>query len=189
MNAIGIKQASIKAQLLLLCLGCLSACTTLTVDSPWPSDLPDRKHFIGVATARLDANHPKFEQQLNSYLTWIKRFYHGSAIYPVGWHNMQAQVVESLQIESEQAEASLRLTQLGQTIATEWAHDNSISRISSSNIAAWGSALRTAAERGEQLAFIGVVEQDVDALLTGKLKKEDISSSERYYPIEDFDNF
>jgi hypothetical protein len=52
----------------------------------------------------------------------------------------------------------------------------------------WGNALRTAAEQNEQLAFVDKIEDDVDALLIKQLTSEDIVR-ERYYPVEDYDDF
>jgi len=48
--------------------------------------------------------------------------------------------------------------------------------------------LRTAANEGNQLDFLGKVEQDVAALIQGELDASDIIRS-RYFPPEDFDDF
>ena len=97
-------------------------------------------------------------------------------------------VLTSLADPDSQTEAANRLYDLGKAIATDWAQDNRISKIKSANIATWGSALRTAAENNQQLEFIGRVERDVAAILSGELSSDAISS-ERYYPTEDYDNF
>jgi hypothetical protein len=77
---------------------------------------------------------------------------------------------------------------LGIRISLEWAKSNLDRKIHSPNIAVWGQSLSTSAERGEQLNFIEKVEKDVDDLLSGELDHQQISN-ERYYKIEDYDNF
>jgi len=77
---------------------------------------------------------------------------------------------------------------LGIDIANEWAQDNVVRKINSSNVATWGSALRTSAETNDQSSFISDVERDVQLLLSGKLEPSEINY-ERYYPAEDYDDF
>ena len=52
----------------------------------------------------------------------------------------------------------------------------------------WGNGLRFAAQQGTQIEFLAKVEKDVEALLKGELKSDEISRS-RYLPEEDFDDF
>ena len=166
----------------------LSACQTNISPAAWPEGIPSRHYFELSAKAKLAPEDPKFESKVGAYLVWIKRFYTGSIIYPLGWLEMTHLLLDSIEEPDERQEAADRLYELGRTIATEWAQDNSVSKIKSANIAAWGSALRTAADNNQQLEFIGKVEDDVAALLSGRLKSDAISR-ERYYPPEDYDNF
>ena len=78
--------------------------------------------------------------------------------------------------------------QLGLDISNEWAKDNAIRKITSSNIIVWGSALRIAAKEGKQLQFLDQIEQDVASLLEETLSSKDIRS-DRYNAPEDFDDF
>lgn len=97
-------------------------------------------------------------------------------------------LIDSLDEEVDTAVVERRMYDLGIDISVEWAQDNRFRNIDSSAIAVWGNALRTAAEKKEQLVFIGKIERDVAALLAKQLAAKDIVQ-ERYYPVEDFDDF
>lgn len=163
----------------------LASCATFDSSRSWPPTVPERAYFVKAFHAQY-RNHSR--SALNRHLTWIKRFYHGTVIYPLGWNRMTEQLMDSLNLPAARAEAKQRLHELGKSVSVEWAQDNSVRKINSANIATWGNALRTSAELGEQLEFIGRVEQDVEKLLNGTLHKSDIQY-ERYYPAQDIDNF
>lgn len=101
---------------------------------------------------------------------------------------MSELLVESLPKEDERQEAAARLANLGERISVEWAQDNHVRNIDSSNVAIWGNALKTSAEKMEQLEFISQVEQDVEDLIARRLDPSEIQR-ERYYPPDDYDNF
>jgi len=168
----------------------LSACTTTknTSKSDWPNDLPEKNIFVDAYKEQ--ANNGKNNNSLASHLTWIKRFYKGSIIYPIGWNDMTEMVMDSLNSNpiSEQNEAQSRLNTLGQKISIEWAQSNSVRNINSANIATWGNALRTAVKEKTIFTFLDKVEMDVDDLLARKLTMKEITR-ERYFPPENFDDF
>lgn len=97
-------------------------------------------------------------------------------------------LINSVEDEVNKTQLKSRMYQLGLNICIEWAQDNRFRNIDSAVIAVWGNALRTAAEQNEQLAFVDKIEADVDALLVKQLAAKDVVR-ERYYPVEDFDDF
>jgi len=165
----------------------LTACQTTTSQHDWPVDLPKRQIFV-------DAFHQKRgvkkveERIIKEHLSWIIRFYQGTVIYPNGWNKVADLFANSIKNPKERKAMEQRLQVLGIDIANEWAQPNSVRNINSSNMIVWGSALRTAAERNDQQAFVSKVEADVEALIARKLSTKDISY-ERYYSDDDFDDF
>lgn len=164
----------------------LSACITNVSKEDWPKDLPPRKIFVNAYKQQSAAG--KNDNSLENHLVWVQRFYQGSIIYPIGWNEMTSSLLASLDTPERVKNIKRRLYELGITICIEWAQNNESRKIDSGAVAAWGSALRTSAERGEQEEFISRVEADVSALLLGNLNASEITR-ERYYPSEDYDNF
>lgn len=164
----------------------LFACTTMDSSRSWPENIPSRSFFVDIYHQTTDPNPS--QAMLERHLTWIKRFYQGSMLYPLGWNRMTEMLVASLRTEAEKKEAGDRLYQLGKRISVEWAQDNHVRNIDSANVAIWGNALKTSAERKEQMEFIGRVEQDVEDLIARQLEPSEITR-ERYYPPDDYDNF
>lgn len=166
----------------------VSACQTSKLSTDWPKDLPPLKIFVDTHAEQ--SKRGTNDSNIESHLIWVKRFYKGSIIYPTGWNDMVATITESF--PPEQSDNSLlakrKLEELGLRICLEWAQSNDKRKIDSSNIAIWGSALRTSVERQEQLKFIAIVEPDIDNLINGKLSRQEITL-DRYYPPEDYDNF
>lgn len=164
-----------------------AACATSSSDQDWPSDLPKRKIFVDAYLENRGLNDAH-AAALENHLIWIVRFYQGTVLYPNGWNRVSARFLASIDgIEAKQAMAE-RLTALGIRIANEWAQSNEVRLINSTNVATWGSALRTAAERDDQANFVTAVERDVQLLKDGSLKSSEIDY-QRYYPEEDYDNF
>ena len=167
----------------------LSACaTTNTTKSDWPANLPKESIFIDAYNEQVTNGNNT--NALKSHLTWIKRFYKGSIIYPIGWNHMTEMVMESLSSDTSvrQQEAQSRLAALGQKISIEWAQSNKARNINSANIATWGNALRTSVKENSVFNFLDKVEVDVDELIARKLQMREITR-ERYFPPEDFDDF
>ncbi len=169
----------------ILC-GALIACATVDSSRSWPENIPSRAFFVDIYHQTTDPN-PSMAM-LERHLTWIKRFYQGSMLYPLGWNRMTELLVASMPGQQDKQEAAERLYNLGKRISVEWAQDNHVRNIDSSNVATWGNALKTSAERMEQIEFIGRVEQDVEDLIARRLDPSEITR-ERYYPPDDYDNF
>jgi len=168
-------------------LSLLAGCTTLSTDAPWPDDLPPRKVFVDGYLDKRDL--PKADpQKLETHLSWIKKFYRGTVIYPNGWNRATSRFLQSVKDTKSRQKLEKQLDRLGVDIANEWAQDNHIRLINNTNVATWGSAMRTAAEKGDQTSFVNKVTSDVASLLSKKLKATEIDY-ERYYPDDDYDSF
>jgi len=167
----------------------LFGCTTVSTIPPWPADLPPKQIFVDAYLSnRSIAAESADSAKIEEHLVWIKRFYQGTLFYQNGWNRVSKQFLDSVENKQERDDLKQRMVTLGITISNEWAQDNDVRLISSVNIATWGSALRTAAEQGDQLEFVSKVEADVLQLLTKTLQGSQISY-QRYYPEEDYDNF
>ena len=164
----------------------LSGCASLIPTHPWPADLPEKSYFIQAYQAHLGGDTNR--TQIENHLVWIKRFYHGTLIFPTGWNDMTRQLVDSVESAEDKQLITQRLFNLGKIISVEWAKPNNVRKINSSNMGVWGNSLRIAAERSDQFAFIDRVEQDVNALLLENLKSTEINN-QRYYPSDEHDNF
>lgn len=119
---------------------------------------------------------------------WIKRFYQGTILYPNGWNNATSQFLQTVESEDVKDMLRQRMRKLGTAISCEWAQDNHVRNIDSSNIAVWGSAMSEAASTNDHETFVSKVEKDVAELIAGKLQRNEIEY-ERYYPDTDYDNF
>lgn len=181
-------QTSVKLALVALLALIVSACQTTKLSSDWPEDLPPLEIFVKAHTEQRAKGTNDLD--LDTHLVWIKRFYKGSIIYPIGWNDMIESVAASFSPEqsSDAAYAKKKLEELGLKICLEWSQSNDKRKIDSSNIAVWGNALRTSIKKKEQLKFLAMVEPDVDSLLSGTLDMREITS-DRYYPSDDYDNF
>jgi len=179
-----MKKSFFNAFIALFTSSVLIGCQTVSTENNWPKDIPARNLFIEAYNEQV-ANNTN-DTKLETHLQWIKRFYHGSLIYPIGWNDMIDMLVTSL--DRDQVSATKRLQDLGFRISVEWAQSNKHRKINSSNIATWGNALRTSVKREQQLEFLGLVEKDVDDLIAGKINAKEITE-DRYYPPEDFDDF
>ena len=165
----------------------ITGCTTLTSEKEWPSDIPEKKIFVDKFLSNRNVETAS-KKRIRSHLSWIYRFYQGTLLYPNGWTSVSMQFLDSIEEQDGKEAMAMRLRELGIAISNEWAQDNDVRLINSANVAAWGSALRTSAERDDQENYLSKVEQDVEALLDGTLKANQISY-ERYYPAEDYDDF
>lgn len=167
--------------LALLCLVALSACVSVAPPAAtWPEYLPARETF--VAAWETDTANQQV-QALDDYLEWVQRFYAGNNLVP-GWTGMTAQLRERLEAARwPGVEAALQ--DLGGRIAAEWAKDNSVRRINTRCAAVWRDALQESLGRDDLDAFLIRLEQDVEALLAGRLDAGMIRF-ERYY-VDEFD--
>lgn len=177
---------SSKLGLLAFVLMLTAGCASTVSEVKWPADMPERAIFV-TAYEQQKAAGIKLHS-LTKHLKWIKRFYRGSIIYPIGWNQMTDSVLDTLDPKLDKDAFAERMDRLGKLICIEWAQHDKRRKINSSAIAAWGNSLRTAVDKGEQEEFITKVENDVAALLRGEITHDRIVR-ERYYPPEDYDNF
>ena len=164
-----------------------AACATKPSDENWPGDLPERKLFVDAYLENRNIDEAS-SAAIENHLVWIIRFYQGTVLYPNGWNRVSDRFLASIENIKAKETMRQRLEKLGVRIANEWAQDNDVRLINSTNVATWGSALRTAAERNDQINFVTAVENDVELLIEGLLKSNEIDY-QRYYPEEDYDNF
>lgn len=178
---------SVKLVLTLAALLITSACQTLDTASSWPDDLPNRSIFVKDFLQKQNVKSVS-PSALEEHLIWIVRFYQGTILYPNGWNRASSKFIESVEGERKKRIVAKKMHELGILIVNEWAQENEVRNIDSTNIVTWGSALKTAAERGNQINFLNSVETDVKALISHRIKSSAINY-ERYYSEEDYDNF
>lgn len=175
-----------KLLLILMIITAVSGCSTISAMKKWPEEMPAKSIFVEAYNEQKAAGSNN--NSLQNHLLWVKRYYLGSVIYPLGWNRMTEMLTDTLENINEKEEIRRRMYTLGVTICLEWAKNNDVRKIDSAAIATWGNALQTATELREQSVFISKVENDVQALLDGDLDRKQIER-ERYYPPEDYDNF
>ncbi len=165
----------------------LTACQTHNLGNDWPKELPPSKVFV---QAYLESRglESATDSELSYHLTWVKRFYQGSRLYPRGWLYASGRFKDSINDPISRKKAKGQIYDLGIRIANEWAQDNDVRKINNSCIATWADAMRTAAERSKQLEFLDQVEADVERLISGEIQTRDIEYS-RYFEEETYDDF
>ena len=154
----------------------LGAC--VSTPSTWPDTLPPVSNF--QTNWKLDTANQTIQSE-EEYLSWVQRFYEGFNAVP-GWNDMTRQVLMRVPPE-EQANARVQLAALGEKISGEWAKDNSVRRIETKTVAIWRDALQESLSRMELNSYLMLVNQDLSALLDGRLIADDITF-ERYYTDE-----
>lgn len=179
---------------LTLILICLATLTTLAGCSPfrpgtdsqaWPETVPDRNYFL--AAYESDPANQKLQSK-KAYLTWIIRFYQGSALYRRGWNDLVPDVVEGIEPPAQQQALEQKLHAIGKKIAADWAKDNSVRQITTAHLATWGHAMNESVVHDEQIELVQQIARDVDWLLQHQIKPQAIVDS-RYYPQDDEDVF
>ncbi|OGT73644.1 MAG: hypothetical protein A3H44_11420 [Gammaproteobacteria bacterium RIFCSPLOWO2_02_FULL_57_10] len=160
---------------LILLTALLFGCTSARVLENWPEQLPSQRYFL--ESYRSDpANHPL--QSEAEYLTWVVRFYEGSDLMPMGWHD----IAESMLIDLDQREHAFvtdRLEAIGARISADWAKDNRVRTIDSAMLSLWGGVMQADFSPEARVAAVELVGNDVEELLAGTMKPEQIT--ERRY--------
>lgn len=163
---------------LLLSLG---ACSLFIPGVVWPKELPPQQYFVDYYESSED-NHE--HQNLQDYLGWVRVFYQGNTLSP-GWLYLTDELLLETDA-SRQAEYSELMGELGLKISAEWAQNNAVRLIDTRCAGIWRNALLEAIARDDMENYIRRFEADVDALLEGSLRKDEISPS-RYYEEEEFE--
>jgi len=172
-----------KALAVLTLIFFIAGCATSIEDIEWPDGAYPRGYF--EASFLEDPAAGRY-QNLDDYLLWITRFYIGYSITP-GWLELQAEVRSRLdEPQSAYANAVIeRLYHLGGLIGAEWAKSNEVRLLDTRNAAVWRDALVESIFQDDLDHYITRVENDVEAILAGRLEKEAITF-ERYY-VDDFE--
>lgn len=167
----------------------LMACQTANLLMDWPADVPERQLFVDGYYAKRGISSAS-NKELNNHLGWIIKFYNGTVIYPQGWNIISERYLATVEGNETRQVLEQRIHLLGIKIANEWAQANNIRLINNKAMLVWGNGLRSAAELMEHERYIGLVERDVDLLLSEDITSKDINF-ERYFPptTNDDDNF
>ena len=162
----------------------LSGCANRQVsDVTWPENMPPRAYFVKVYN---DDKINKEIQTQEEYLTWVVRFYQGSALYRRGWIKMTNELLEQIPNPNEAKVVEQKIAQVGRLVAGEWAKKSDTRTIYLSHVSVWGNALLESLDRNDALSLIERVNKDVEDLLARRINKDTITA-ERYYP-QDEDN-
>jgi hypothetical protein len=152
----------------------LQACSTQPErPNDWSARLPAEQHFTRVYES--DAANAAVQTRAE-YLSWVRSFYLGSTIYPWGFLDLEASMLEGLDAETA-ARVKARLDVVGMQIGAEWAKDRSATLIHTSTLSVWAEALQSSGEALESV--IHAVADDVAAVLAGELQETAIAQ-ERY---------
>jgi hypothetical protein len=101
----------------------------------------------------------------DDYEGWIRTFFEGTWLVP-GWNARVASLVDEA-ADPGQPALRARLEKLGHRIAPEWARENDVRRIDSTDLERWGRRMSDARQRGRAALMdeIAKVETEVEARL------------------------
>lgn len=150
----------------------------------WPGTIPQTEVFKVAYDA--DAEN-QIRQSEAEYLGWVLSFYQGNLAYQSGWQDIQGYVYEAPASEDER-EFLDQLSLLGIAIGSEWSKHNDIRQIDTRMLSLWGSTIQLAPDFESQKQTVEVIASDIDLLLNGNLRKQDILE-ERYANILGFEMF
>lgn len=95
--------------------------------------------YFRAQYAKDAANRAK--QSEKDYLGWVARFYEGQRFPPVsGWAKREAELA------SRFPGARALVADVGRALAAEWAKDNAVRKVSTSDLRSWGGAFERAAK-------------------------------------------
>ncbi len=161
----------------------LASCISPNIAN-WPESVPSQHYFI---EAYLADEENQERQSQTEYLGWTLSFYRGNLAYQSGWQDIQSYVLEAPTPELSQQLQGL-LSDLGVAIGSEWAKHNDIRLIDTRMLSLWGSTIQLAQDFHMQKQSIEVIAEDVEQILVGGLKKDDVLES-RYAEKLGFEMF
>ena len=83
-------------------------------------------------------------QSFEEYSDWVKTFYEGKRFPPVpGWRKREEDLLRHHHANHELRHA---LHETGRLLASEWAKDNGVRRVSTNDLQAWGKRFESAAK-------------------------------------------
>lgn len=151
----------------------LVGCTSLPRENHWPRDLPPRKVF--VSAYHNDSDNAQL-QDLESYLTWVIRFYDGNGIVGTSWREVTDGIVHALQGDALK-QARTHLHRMGRLIASEWAKANEVRVINTRMLSLWGAVMLAADDPEDRVAAMELISGDIIELLDGTRDPRSISES------------
>lgn len=161
----------------------LASCVGRNIDD-WPDAIPEVQVFRVVYEADEENQGRQSEAE---YLGWVLSFYQGNLAYQSGWQDIQGYVYEAPAPEAGQ-ELLDQLSLIGIAIGSEWSRHNDIRQIDTRMLSLWGSTIQLAPDFDTQKQMVEVIATDIDLLLGGSLRKQDILE-ERYADILGFEPF
>ena len=170
---------------LLVAIVCLflASCIGPNIED-WPDSIPQPQIFKIAYNADEENQDHQSEAE---YLRWVLSFYQGNLAYQSGWQDIQGYIYEAPAPEAAQ-DLLNRLSQLGIAIGSEWAKHNDIRQIDTRMLSLWGSTIQLAPDFDTQEQTVEVIAADIDLLLSGSLRKQDILE-ERYADILGIETF
>jgi len=101
------------------------------------------------------ANQAK--QSWDEYRKWVARFYEGQKFPPIaGWAEREKDLVAKAPPQKP------RIEEVGRLIAAEWAKDNAVRKVSTSDLQTWGGQFKDAAKDPAKLeAALAQVQAEV----------------------------
>lgn len=99
----------------------------------------------------------KAKQTWQDYSGWVKTFYEGKRFPPVaGWREREKDIV------AKAPGAADEVRRVGAALAAEWAKDNCVRKVSTSDLQAWGKRFSDAAKSQDALvAALREVEEEL----------------------------
>ncbi len=147
----------------------------LAPEPTWPVGAPPRPYFERVYDE--DATN-RSVQNKRVYLQWVEQFYQGVDLYPLGWSELERALLAELDGPLRE-QAAPRLDRLGRKVGADWAKHNTLRLVTNAMLLVWSQVIQEAVDSGLILTALVVIEEDVDALLDGRLPPEAIGV-ERY---------
>lgn len=88
----------------------------------------------------------KAKQSWNDHMGWVKTFYEGKQFPPVpGWSEREKDLL------AKAPDAREEVGRVGRALASEWAKDNSVRKVSTSDLRSWGKRFSDAARTHDGL--------------------------------------
>lgn len=89
----------------------------------------------------------KAKQSWKDHWGWVQTFYKGKSFPPVaGWSDRERELVAKAPAHKDTIE------RVGRALASEWAKDNAVRKVSTSDLQAWGKRFSDAAKTPDGLA-------------------------------------
>lgn len=106
----------------------------------------------------------KSKQSWHEHHDWVQTFYKGKRFPPVsGWTDREKEILGKLPA-SAHAEVKPQLDATAKLLASEWAKDNSVRKVSTSDLQSWGKRFAEVAKDPQALlAALKQVESDIHA--------------------------